>query len=149
MNPRPWLLAALLASPVWSQEPASESPTPSAPSFDLRSDAIRKIVNDTASTQFAYVREVEKSSAKTEDADFKYVPPEKPVAPAREPPPKLPARPPESDGFLSQVVDILVDELLGTDDIDDVTVSNELLRCRVQKDLKTSPPGADNCPSVY
>jgi hypothetical protein len=148
MNPRAWLLATLLASPVWSQEPAAETPKPSGPSFDLRSDAIKKIVNETASTQFADVREAEKPSAKSENADFKYVPPEKPVAPPREPPRKLPTPPPREDGFLSQVVDILFDEMLGTDDVDEVTVSNLLLRCRVQKDLKTSPPGTDGCPSM-
>ena len=68
MNTRAYLLAALFLSPVWSQEP----------SFDLHSDAIKKIVRDNASTQFAYVQVVDKAPVKSETAAFKYVPPEEP-----------------------------------------------------------------------
>lgn len=138
MNSRACLLAALLVSPAWSQEPAG---------FDLKSDAIKKIVRDTAATQYAYVQIAEKAPRKSETAPFKYVPPEKPV-PAREPPRQPPARSPRPDGFLSTAVDILVDELLGIEGDDEVAASNEILQCRVQKELKTSPPGADLCPSV-
>ena len=45
--------------------------------------------------------------------------------------------------------DILVDEMLGIEGDEEVTASSEMLRCRVQKDLKTSPPGTDLCPTVY
>ena len=148
MNTRAYLLAALLVSPVWSQEPAAESPKPSAPSFDLRSEAIKKIVRDNASTQFAYVQVVEKAPVKSQTAAFKYVPPEKPEAPVHEPPRQLPAESPQSGGFVSAMFDILVDELLGIED-DDVTASNLILRCRMQKEIKSSPPGPDRCPSVY
>jgi hypothetical protein len=140
MNPRVFIMTALLVSPVWAQEPAS---------FDLGSDSLKKIVHDAASTQFADVRVADKAPAKSAPAEFKYVPPEKPAAPVREPPRQLPVQSPQPDNFVTAVVDILFDEILGTDDIDDITVSNELLRCQVQKDIKTSPPGPDRCPTAY
>ena len=50
------------------------------------------------------------------------------------------------DCFASAIFDILVDELVGIEDDDGVTASNEMLNCRVQKDLKTLPPGTDLWP---
>jgi hypothetical protein len=138
MNSRIYLLATLLVSPAWAQESAG---------FDLKSDAIKKIVRDAAATQFSYVQIAEKAVAKSEAAAFKYVPPEKP-APIREPPRQLPAKSPPPDGFIASAFGILVDELIGTDDYDDVTASNDILRCRVHKDLKISPPGVDRCPAA-
>ena|SRR5688500_12028121 len=149
MNSRAYLLAAFLVSPAWSQDPAAEAPVPAAPSFDLRSAAIQKIVRDTAASQFAYVQVSVKAPVEAEPAEFVYVPPEKPAAPLRESPRRPAAPPPASDGFLSALFDILIDEALGTDDVDEVTASNDMLRCRVQKEIKSIPPGVDNCPSVY
>ena|SRR5688500_8415944 len=136
MNSRICLLATLLVSPAWSQESAG---------FDLRSAAIKKIVRDAAATQFAYVQIAEKPPVASETEPFKYVPPEKP-APTPEPPRQLPAKSPPPDGFLASAFDILVDELLGTEDYDEVTASNDILRCQVHKELKISPPGIDLCP---
>ena len=114
--------------------------------FDLKSDAMKKIVQDTAATQFAAVQApVDAPEAKPA---FKYVPPEKPDKPASAPTPRLPAESRHSNGFISSAFEILVDELLDIEDDDGVTSSNEMLRCRVQKDLKTSPPGPDHCPSA-
>jgi hypothetical protein len=45
------------------------------------------------------------------------------------------------------VLDTIVDEVLDIED-DAVTSANEMLQCRVEKELKISPPGIDNCPSV-
>jgi hypothetical protein len=50
---------------------------------------------------------------------------------------------------LSSIFDFLIAEALGDDQDDDVvTTSNEMLRCRIQKEQKTSPPGADRCPTA-
>jgi hypothetical protein len=149
MQIRTCLLVMLLATPAWSDEPAAETSQPAVQSFDLRSDTIKKIVHDTASTQYANVQLAQISPVKSEAEELRYVPPEKPEAPVREPPRELPASSSPSSGFLSAAFDILFDELLGTSDVDEVTASNDMLRCRVQKDLKTSPPGPDNCPNVY
>jgi hypothetical protein len=138
MNPRIYLLAALLVSPAWAQEPAS---------FDLKSESIKKIVHEAASTQFADIQVADKAPVKTEPAAFKYVPPEKPATPLREPARKLPAKSSRPDGFVSAMFGILVDELVGAED-DGVTASNLILQCRVQKDIKSSPPGPDRCPSA-
>ena len=124
-------------APAWSQEPAA---------FDLKSDAIKNIVSATAATQFADVQIEDNAPVKTETAAFKYVSPEKPVAAAPDLPSKPPAQTPRSDSFVSAMFDILVDELLGIEDDDGVTVSNEMLNCRVQRDLKTLPPGTNVCP---
>jgi hypothetical protein len=138
MNPRAYLLAVLLVSPALAREPAG---------FDLKSDAMKKIVQDTAATQSSYVVQAPGNAPEAKPA-FKYLPPEKPEKPISTPPPRLPAESPRSNSFVSSAFEILVDELLDIEDDDGVTSSNEMLRCRVQKDLKTSPPGPDNCPTA-
>ena len=154
MSPRVCLLAALLASPAWAQEPAAPQ------RFDLHSDAVRKIVNDTATTQVPSFQIVEQApdkadAAKTEPAEFEYVPPEKPPAPVSKPKPRLPDPPPKPEGFAEQAVEILFDELfdhaIGIDDDDgysDVDFANDMLRCRVQKETRTGAPNVDNCPAA-
>ncbi|MEO8064535.1 MAG: hypothetical protein ABI821_17495 [Pseudomonadota bacterium] len=149
MNPRTYLMAAFLISPVWAQEPAVEAPVTAAPSYDLRGDAVQKIVRDTAATQFADVQVSDKPPVEAKPAEFVYVPAEKVPAPPSEPFRRLPEAPPRSTGFWSAVVDTLVEEALGIEDYDDVTASNDMLRCRVQKETKTGAPGVDNCPKVY
>jgi len=138
MNPRVCLLAALfVSSAAWAQEPE--------PAFDLRSDAVRKIVRETAAAQMPIVQVADSGTVNAEPAGFTYVPPEKP-AEVREIPVRLPDPAPKSDGLFATLVDIAVDELLGIEG-DDVTASNDMLRCRVQKETNPLPPGGkDNCP---
>jgi hypothetical protein len=90
---------------------------------------------------------VDQAPVKSEPAAFQYVPPEKQAAPVREPPKKLPTQPPPSNDFVSALVDILFDELLGIED-DDVAFSNLMLQCEVLKDIKSLPSGTD-CPSAH
>ncbi|HEU4779636.1 MAG TPA: hypothetical protein VFS58_07105 [Steroidobacteraceae bacterium] len=117
--------------------------------FDLNSASIRKIVRDTAANQYATVQLSEKSAVDPQPvATIKFVPEEKPPAPRRQTARPTPKPAPSSDGPFSSLFEVLVDELLGVE-VDEVTASNEMLRCRVQKEQKTSPPGPDNCPSVY
>ena len=115
-------------------------------SFDRNSESIKKIVRDTAATQSSAVQPSEEKPAKRDPATVVYVQPEKPPAPVRESP-RLPDAPSRSDGFLSAVFETILDEVLDVED-DDVTSRNEMLRCRVQKEQKTSPPGIDNCPNA-
>jgi hypothetical protein len=145
MNSRAYLLAVLLVSPAWAAEPAAEIPVTPAPSFDLRSDVVKTILRKTAATQFSNVLVPDKVPVKAERAEVVFVPAEKPPEPVIETP-RLPDAAPRSHGFIPAVVDILIDEALGAGDKDEVTASNEILRCRVQKEQKTSPPGVDNCP---
>jgi hypothetical protein len=70
------LLAVLLAPPALTQETAPPlAASSTSPHFDLRSDAIRKIIRDTASTQYANVQEPRPAVAESEPAEFHYVPP--------------------------------------------------------------------------
>jgi hypothetical protein len=107
MNPRAVLLiGAMLVSPAWSQEP----------SFDLKSDAIKRIVQTTAATQYAPIQPPEEKPVEPEPAStIKFVPPVK-----EEPPVKRTAKPaapaPQSHTFLSALVETLVDDALGTDE---------------------------------
>ncbi len=137
MNPRVCLLAALfVSSAAWAQEPER--------AFDLRSDAVRKIVRETAAAQMPIVQVAESETVKAEPK-FTYEPPEKPPE-VRETPVRLPDPAPKSDGLFAAVIDIAVDELLGIEG-DDVTASTDMLRCRVQKETNPLPPGGkDNCP---
>jgi hypothetical protein len=152
VNPRILVLAALLSSPGLAQEAESvsmpapvENASPPAARFDLHDEAIRKVVRDTAATQYANVRETERSPPESTPAEFVYVPPE-PRPQVQETKINLPEPTPASDGFLSQVISIVLDETLGIEDDDGITASNDMLRCRVQKDTRSSPPGVDNCP---
>ena len=99
MNPRLLLLVAWLASPAWSEEPVAESPAITSGSFDLSNDSIRKIVRDSAAAQSALVD----------------VPPIKEDAPVKRPTPR-PANEPQSQGILSALAEMLVEEALGLED---------------------------------
>jgi hypothetical protein len=148
MNTRAFLIAALLASPVWSQEPAAKPPAPVAAHFDVHSDAVRKIVRDTAASQYSTVRVSHEAPVATGPAEENLDP-----VPVRESPDQTPAPAPateaQSSRVLSSLFDFLIAEALGNDQDDGVvTTSNEMLRCRIQKEQKTSPPGIDRCPSA-
>ena len=148
MNLRAFLVVgALFVLPAWSQEPASQLAVLTPQSFDRNSESIKKIVRDTAATQTSAVQPPEEKPAKRDPATVVYVPPEKLPAPVHEPPRQLPEAKSRSDKFLSAVFETILDEVLDAED-DDVTSRNEMLRCRVQKEQKTSPPGIDNCPNA-
>lgn len=97
MNTRAlWMLSALLVSPAWSQEPG----------FDLKSDALKSIVRDTAATQFAQVRPVDERKVERARIDLTTVraPAEKPVGKINLPDPPAP----KLDGPVSALVDVLL-----------------------------------------
>jgi hypothetical protein len=149
MNSRAFLMVALLASPAWSQEPPPETPAPAVKPLDLRSDAVKKIVHDTAASQYGNAQVAREAPADAERREVEYVPPEDldevPVREAAKQPP-APTPAPQPDGFLSSMFGLLIAEALGNDQDDAVTTSNEMLRCRIQKEQKSSPPGPDRCP---
>lgn len=147
MNTRAYLIAALLASPAWSQEPAANPPAPVAAHFDVHSEAVRKIVRDTAASQYSTVRVSNEAPIAAAPLEANLDP-----VPVRESPDQAPTPAPapesQSSRLLSSMFGFLIAEALGNDEDDDITTSNEMLRCRIQKEQKTSPPGIDNCPSV-
>lgn len=151
MKSRAFLMVALLASPAWSQDPAPEVAAPVAKPLDLRSDAVKKIVHDTAASQYGDAQVSHVAPVDGERREVEYVPPEDleevPVREVAEQPPAPPPAP-ESDGFLSSMISFLIAEALGNDQDDEITTSNEMLRCRIQKEQKTSPPGEDRCPTA-
>lgn len=133
-----FLFGALLASPAWAQQP----------NFDLHSDYIKKIVRDTAATQYVSVQQAEVKPAEPEPATVRYVPPDKSLPPAKSAAPR-PVAEPKSNAFLSAVVDILVDEALGIDeDLEEQVHSDSALRCPTRDPLKTTEPGSSTCPGV-
>jgi hypothetical protein len=134
------LLGALLASPVWAQQP----------SFDLSSDNIKKIVRDTAATQSRPIELSEEKPVEREPVEtVRYVPPEKPTPPPVERAAPRPVAASQSSDFLSTVIDILVDEVLGIDDdIESEVQSDRRLRCPAADPHKTTEPGSSTCPGV-
>jgi len=104
MNPRALLiLAALLAAPAW----------PQAPSFDLKGDALKKIVHDIASSQSVPVQLSQDLPAKRDSAPtIRFVPPEKPAVAKPAAPPPARSSSPAPDGILGVVVDTFIDSLL-------------------------------------
>jgi hypothetical protein len=113
------LVTTLLSSTAWSQD------------FDLKGEAMKKIVRDNAATQYAQVQMPSESKPAPEaDAPFEYVPPEKDLVvtiPAAKPAaPKAAAARSESSGFASALLDVvvetLVDSLLDDEDSSHVSV---------------------------
>jgi hypothetical protein len=97
-------LGALLASSAWAQEP----------SFDLKDDAIRKIVRDIAASQsvpvqLAAAKPIERKLVL--DAEDLH-PVERPIN--LPPPPHNPA--PKSQGPVSALIETLIDSALGLDE---------------------------------
>jgi hypothetical protein len=128
------LVAAMLASPAWSQEP----------SFDLKSDSIKKIVRDTAATQFATIQvSNEKPVERKPLANIDLTPPV--AAPPVKYPTRLPDPAPPSTGFLSTLIDTLLDV------DDDPSLGGKYpiwLSCQARDDLKSATQ-QDPCPSAY
>jgi hypothetical protein len=147
MNPRTLLLVALLAAPAWSQEPAPVAPVAPARAFDLGNDAVKKIVRATAATQFAvvYVSQDEAPAAprKSEPAPVAYIPPVKTAA-APQYPTRLPDPAPRSDGFLSALIDTLLED----DDMTYAELYDEWLSCQSRNNLKTTAERAADCPAL-
>lgn len=143
----PIALLSLFAGSAGSQTPPVVNAETAAPAFDLRSDSVRQVVRDTAATQYADTRETLAKPVESTPKVVRYEPPEKPaefseISLPSEPPPQLSAP-------LTAILDIAVSELLGIEPVDDVTAANEILRCRVQKDIRSAPqPGTDHCPQA-
>jgi hypothetical protein len=141
MNPRGWLVVgALMALPAWSQQP----------SLDLNSDTVKKIIRDTAATQYAAPQLAEMKPAGHQPMTEKvvrYVPPER--SPERSPAklnlPALPA--PLQSSFMSALIDTLVSEALGTDSYDNPVETNTVswLTCQAAIDLKRETLGQKSC----
>ena len=152
MKSHVFLIAGLLASPAWSQEPAGDAPAPAARSFDVHGDAVKKIVHDTAASQYSNAQVSPEAPVDAGRREVVYVPPEDSLdpVPVRESPEQKPAAAPapESNSFLSSLFEFVIDQALDSEEDDGVTSSNEMLRCRIQKEQKTSPPGIDNCPTA-
>jgi hypothetical protein len=148
MNPRALLLFSLLAAPAWAQEPAPVAPSHS---FDLRDDAVRKIVRATAATQFGVVHvapdetpaKAEPAPIKSEPAPVAYVPPVK-TAPALQYPTRLPDPEPPSTGFLSSLIDTLLED----DDMTYAELHDEWLSCQSRNNVKTTAERAADCPAL-
>jgi hypothetical protein len=107
MMSRAWiLLAAALVAPAWSQEPANAAPAVTLRSIDLNSPAIRQIIRDTAATQFSTARVVEETPAPQKPALRESTEP----APAHRTPALRPAATALlEDGFLTSLIDVLLD----------------------------------------
>ena len=145
MNSRVLLLVGvMLASPAWSQEPATSTPAPSALVVDLRSDSIKKIVRDTAATQFATIQlSNEKPDTRKPIEKIVFVP--SVAAPAPKYPTRLPDPAPRSNGILSTLIDTLLDV------DDDPSLGGKYpiwLSCQARDDLKSATQ-QDACPSAY
>ena len=153
MKSHVFLIAALLASPAWSQDPAGDAPPQVARSFDVHGDAVKKIVHDTAASQYSNAQVSPDAPVDAGRREVVYVPPEDSLdpVPVRESPQQKPAAAapaPESSSFLSSLFEFVIDQALDHDEDDGISSRNEMLRCRIQKEQKTSPPGIDNCPTV-
>lgn len=127
-----------------------EAPVVTPPSFDLGSESVKKILRDTAATQYATARPAEAEPAKSPpsaEKAFQYIapekPPAKPVAKLNLPP--MPAAL-ESNGFLSALIETLIDEALDSD-YDDPVEANTVswLTCQAAIDLKRETLGQGSC----
>jgi hypothetical protein len=139
-----FLMAALLASSAWAQEP----------SFDLKSDAIRRIVHDTAASQSALVQlakapPVEHKLVLVTEAQHPFEAPIK-IAPPRR------IEKPKPRGPVSDLVDTLVDAVVGTA-VDDWLGADEgfppggyakWIACQSVIDSGPSLPPIAACPGV-
>jgi len=153
MKPRACLIVVLLASPAWSQEPVVNAPAGTARSFDFSNESVKKIVRDTAATQFAIAQVSRDATIKSEPAGtFKYVPPEEAPAPAPVPKAPRPQPVPPSNSFLSAMFetlfDVALDSALGLDsEYAGAASDDRWRRCESRTPLKTTQLGYDTCPA--
>jgi hypothetical protein len=103
------LVASLLGSPAWSQEPAPRS-------FDLGSESIRKIVRETAAKQSVALQVSEDATVERMPAvkTVVFVPPEKPPLLKDLPTRRAPPPAPRPNGFLDAALNTLVDTVVDT-----------------------------------
>jgi hypothetical protein len=128
------LFGAMLASTAWSQQPT----------FDLRSDSIKKIVHDTAATQSALVQlSNEKPVERKPIADIEFAPPV--AKPPLKYPTRLPDPAPPSTGFLSTLIDTLLDV---DDDYSMQWQADNWISCQARDDLKAITQSS-TCPGAY
>lgn len=141
MRMRACLLIALLVSPAWSQEKAAtDGPAPAAHSFDLRNETVRKIVRETAATQFSAVYVTDDATA-PKPAKTEFVPAAS-VTEAETTTVRLPEPLPPSGGFLST----LIDTILFDDTFSDRELQEKALGCLSRENVKTAPERVENCP---
>jgi hypothetical protein len=111
---------------------------------DLHNDSIKKIVRDTAATQFAPIQlSNEKPVARKSIERIEFVVPV--AVPAPKYPTRLPDPAPRSTGFLSTQIDTLLDV------DDDPSLEGKYpiwLSCQARDDLKSATQ-QDACPSAY
>lgn len=148
MNPRTLLVVGLLLTPsAWSQESVPVAPEASRPTFDLSAAAVKKIVRDTAATQYAATPPQSLKSESAESKAFEIVlpeaPPKKQAAKLNLPP--MPA-PIADNGFFSALIDTLIDEALDNKPDDPVELNTiGWLTCQSAIDLKRETLGNRSC----
>jgi hypothetical protein len=133
MNSRAiFLFGVMLVSPAWSQEAATVA-TASSRSFDLSNESVKKIVRDTVATQAVAVQPpVETPVARKPPGTVVFVPAVK-AEPVKYPT-RLPDPAPQTDGFLSA----LIETLLGIEDDTAQLRPNDWLDCRASDNLKAT-----------
>jgi len=137
-------LIPMFLTPVWAQEPAANQPAATPRSFDLSSEAIKKIVRETAADQSVPIQISEGTTISRErDTAIRFVPPEK-EQPAKEQSPRRPAAPPEPVGPVSALIEALVDTALGVDHDSTIYYSS----CPPTDALNTPAPNYENCQLV-
>jgi hypothetical protein len=153
MNTRALLVVgSFLAMPAWSQESAGEAPREALPTFDLSSASVRKILRDTAATQFASVQAFEAKPPEPKPVKaVQYVPPERP---ANKPVSKinLPTWPREEEhgSFSSFLVDkifeTVIEEVFNLEHDDTLELSRVgWVECQASIDLKRETLGQGSC----
>jgi hypothetical protein len=152
MNTRALLVVgAFLALPGWSQEPAADTSPAAPPTFDLRSDSVKKVLRDTAATQYASVQVLETKPTEPKPVKtVQFVPPEKQPA-RRATKINLPTwQKVEDSTFASWLVDQVFESIVeGVFDIEHDD-SLELSRvgwveCQASIDLKRETLGNGSC----
>ena len=102
------LLCLVLSLPVSAQQPISDPPSIVSRAFDPGSAAIKKIVRDSAATQFSLVQLSDSAPARpAEISEIDLSAPPK-IAAVKQSAPSRPVAPP-ADDFLSALVETLVD----------------------------------------
>ena len=125
-----FLIGALLASSAWAQEP----------SFDLKSDAIRKIVHDSAASQSESKLILEPEDLRPLDQPIKTEPPRRTAKPKRQGP---------VSALIDTVVNTVVDDALGVDENGLPPGGySKWVACQSVVDTRPSLPPIAACPGV-